>query len=39
VTGSAYAHPAWFDRPVHRLRLISELSTVAADVAVVRHVE
>jgi hypothetical protein len=32
----AHRHPAWFDRPAHRLRLIAELRAVGADVAVVR---
>jgi hypothetical protein len=32
----AYRHPAWFDRPVNRLRLVSELQRVADGVTVVR---
>ena len=31
----AHRHPAWFDRPAHRLRLIAELRAVSADVAVI----
>jgi hypothetical protein len=32
----AYRHPAWFDRPARRLRLIAELQAAGADVTVVR---
>jgi hypothetical protein len=32
----AYRHPAWLDRPAHRLRLIAELQAAGADVTVVR---
>jgi hypothetical protein len=32
----AHRHPAWFDRPTHRLRLIAELRAVGVEVAVVR---
>jgi hypothetical protein len=31
----AHRHPAWFDRPVHRLRLLAELRTVGTGVTVV----
>lgn len=31
----AYRHPAWFDRPVHRLRLVTDLRTVGTGVTVV----
>jgi len=32
----AYRHPAWFDRPAHRLRLIAELQTVGSSTTAVR---
>lgn len=31
-----HRHPAWFDRPAHRLRLVAELRAVGTAVAVVR---
>lgn len=31
-----HRHPAWFDRPTHRLRLITELQTVGQGVTAIR---
>jgi len=32
----AYRHPAWFDLPAHRLRLIAELRAAGAGITVLR---
>lgn len=35
---AAYRHPAWFERPMNRLRLVSDLRAAGADVVVVTAV-